>query len=170
MGSSYVATQQFKTPIPFTFEKDTTLSGVESSRDLESDINAGRTVFGLMLNQHYGSNSEGGLNRLNIKIKGDPYWLGYTNTDIDKMPGSAEVGTTGELPLFWNKHELVAVHFKYPVQVKDNGDPELRSSEVYSGIFSVFSVQNDFTDGKFSQTLIGARQRTITIDPKILDQ
>lgn len=89
---------------------------------------------------------------IEIGIRGDPYWMGFPNSDINLNNGRTELAQydQGTLNFFLNAN--------LPVSDED-GQGRRKPSPDYqlSGIYSVLNVINRFSNGQFTQYLKARR-------------
>lgn len=115
---------------------------------------------------------------IRMDILGDPAWLGQSqfipptpvNSNGSSVDNNIEFFRGGEKDNIWNPtlrcfnvdvaEPVINLTFKTPQDLNDQtGLYELSSSRqaVFSGLYKVFQVQHNFTDGKFTQTLTMTR-------------
>jgi hypothetical protein len=115
---------------------------------------------------------------IRMDILGDPAWLGQSqfipptpvNRNGSSVDNNIEFFRGGEKDNIWNPtlrcfnmdvaEPVINLTFKTPQDLNDQtGVYELSSERqaVFSGLYKVFQVQHNFTDGKFTQTLTMTR-------------
>lgn len=114
-----------------------------------------RSVYSTILNQMYGT-MDSNLNSIELTVRGDPYWLGVTNTeDRTAKPADSANYIFGE--------QAFLVKFFLPQGIDDEGMPILTMTDSYSGFYNVVKVTNRFNQGKFTQVLDGIRISTMRV-------
>lgn len=102
---------------------------------------------------------------LNLKILGDPYFLGDTGHGNFTIP-TAGAGINTEGSVDWQTGEIfVKVTFRTPEDANtDSGMYDFGNTKTvreFTGIYKVLQVDSEFTKGKFTQTL-GLTKQTVT--------
>jgi hypothetical protein len=114
-----------------------------------------RSVYSTILNQMYGA-IDSNLNSIELTVRGDPYWLGVTNTeDRTAKPADSANYIFGE--------QAFLVKFFIPQGIDEEGMPILTLTDSYSGFYNVIKVTNKFNQGKFTQVLDGVRISTMQV-------
>jgi hypothetical protein len=94
------------------------------------------------------SNTSGDLANIEMKIKGDTYWLGdpiLTDAPAPTTAGSAAFVLTVKSPVLYGENGLAA---PYPTAL--------------NGLYTVQFVDHEFNQGVFTQTLYGTVDRNIS--------
>lgn len=110
----------------------------------------GRSLYGALLDQMYDTRA---LQKIDIDIKGDPWWLGgqYENMFKD---GSQDKGS----PDYSLGDSYFLLTFRYPYGVhEETGQPQFKQENVFNGIYRIIEVTADFADGKFTMKLSAIR-------------
>lgn len=137
--------------IPQTFDRETVKTLQNESGDVESDIQPGQRNFFMYLNQVLQVSPV--FMALDLSIRGDPYWMG--NSTLTEPLGSPQ--PTQNFDGVWADNNIL-IQFYIPMGVDpDSGAPILDKSNLYSGLYMVTQVNNIFTNGKFTQMLIGSK-------------
>jgi hypothetical protein len=147
-------------PLPITIYQDGDNPAVETSTGTPSQANNGKSIYGTLLNQLYGS-FDGNLQNISLDIKGDPYWLG-PGVDSDIIIDES----SDTRPVFMNGEHMFAFRFKMP-QGFDSGQVSVPKDEdslqgagntnIVTGFYAVLRVVNKFAGGAFKQTLEATR-------------
>jgi len=135
-------------PLPTSFKQDNNKPSIDktiSSTNLRS-----RSIYGMVLNQLYGSLDQN-LNKVDLLIRGDPYWLGTTNTE------SIVTKSTDRRPNFIQGEHNFLLKFMLPQGIDDEGRPILKITDMFSGYFAVQEVTHKFEEGQFTQSLKAVR-------------
>jgi len=126
--------------------------GPGSGTNVTPDRSSGRIQLGNM-QMELGGGSE--LAKIDIDIKGDPYWLGQSN--LTKQQRGSNTGIAGfaiyeqGAPMFW-------LNVNSPVEPDpDTGKMEFVNNVTISGIFKVTNVISRFQNGAFTQSLAAIR-------------
>lgn len=136
--------------LPMSFTQDGKDPRYQVQPSIESNNLRGRSIYGMILNQLYGS-MDGNLMNINMLIRGDPYWLGVTNME------SNDVKSSDTTPNFINGEHMFLLKFFLPQGFNEDGSPILNLTDLYSGFYAVMRVEHNFTDGQFTQNLNGVR-------------
>ena len=135
-----------------TLSSDTVDSGNALQQNVTPDKSTGRIKLGNMYMELTGGSE---LQKINIEIKGDPYWLGMSN--LTKQFRNANTGIADfaiyeqGAPMFW-------LNVNSPVEPDpDTGKMEFVNNVTVSGIFKVTSVISRFVNGAFTQSLEAIR-------------
>ena len=149
----------------------TTASAVEADRTKQ------RSAYGMLLDQLYGGgNSQKDMLRITITIRGDPYWLGRdpaTESSLSTTTPSTSLGIGSSTSLTsQSTQNTLNLHLPDPMKgeicfilrvnipqgVDENtGTAKLVESEMYTGFYWADTIENDFQDGSFTQTITANR-------------
>lgn len=123
--------------------------------DFPGQWDRGRSLVGALLSQMTG-NMSNNLNKIELEIRGDPYWLGFSQLD------RTAVMTKGFTPTPLTSHTApdlsqgaihIAFVFRIPSGIDTNGAPKIRSDDVFTGVYEVVMIKNTFEGGLFKQIL-----------------
>ena len=135
-----------------TLSSDTVDSGAALQQNVTPDRSTGRIKLGNMYMELTGGSE---LQKINIEIKGDPFWLGMSN--LTKQFRGASTGIADfaiyeqGAPMFW-------LNVNSPVEPDPNtGKMEFVNNVTISGIFKVTNVISRFINGAFTQSLEAIR-------------
>lgn len=150
-GTGYAEDLEFSNSLlPMSFMQDGKDPRYNIAPSVESTNLRSGSVYAMILNQLYGT-FDGNLQNIELEIRGDPYWLGLTNTESPSSKSSEIV------PNFINGEHMFLLKFFIPQGIDDEGQPILRLTDMYSGFYAVMRVVSKFNGGKFTQTLISTR-------------
>ena len=157
------ATDGNQSYLPITVLQDSDNPSTNVQKGSSTDNNKNKSIYGALLNQLYGT-IDGNLQALQLEIKGDPYWLGPTNTSnvIYSTPSSDTA------PNYMNGEHIFVFRFKLPLGINPaTGSTNVNSgsesnnrngdSNIITGFYATSQVTNHFREGKFTQTLNGTR-------------
>lgn len=114
----------------------------------------GKAVMSSVFDQSFGM-VEKELQKIQLDIKGDTFWLG--NTDMDNAPENSDKSNRNHPFNQLGDHYLLLT-FKYPVGTEDDGTPIFEKNNcMFNGIYAVNSVTSTFSGGKFTQSLTALR-------------
>jgi len=117
--------------------------------------NRNKSIYGSLLDQ---KDASLGLNQIdNLKIKGDPYWLG--NNPVNVLLGQQVNQNAYNLI---NGGCYILLTLKYPYNWAETGNYSFRTNDVYNGVYNVTQIDNHFVNGQFTQTLHAIRTATIS--------
>ncbi len=150
-GGAYAEDLNFSPSVlPMSFVQDGKDPRYNVSPGMESANQRSRSVYAMILNQLYGT-FDGNLQTIELEIRGDPYWLGLTNTE------SPSAKSTETVPNFINGEHMFLLKFFLPQGIDDEGKPILQLTDMYSGFYATTRVVSRFTNGKFTQMLYSTR-------------
>lgn len=129
--------------------------------NIEGTISKGRPYFTAIMNQMYGSS--GDMVKLDLSVRGDPYWLGEPNPRARLDPPTNATGSD-----LTASDVYILMTFDFPVRFDDGGfgdqadsfkgtglaDLE-RGENGFNGIYLITEITSEFSDGKFTQKLTG---------------
>ena len=142
--------------LPMSFVQDGKDPRYNVSPGLESSNLRSRSVYAMILNQLYGT-FDGNLQTIDMEIRGDPYWLGLTNTE------SPSTKSTETVPNFINGEHMFLLKFFIPQGIDEEGRPILRLTDMYSGFYATTRVVSKFVNGRFTQTLYSTRVPAMSV-------
>ncbi len=169
-----------------TTESPFTISYIES--DFGQGMNAsgdtvsttGRSLLSSLFSQAEANPMMGDLLNIELKIKGDPYWIeppavgrnAKLESIFDKELAKRGLGTTSSAPASSETEAADYIkgqaYFVFNSVTSSEWDPVsgLRpagaaQNNLISGVYGVINVRHEFSQGQFVQTLLGVR------DPKI---
>jgi hypothetical protein len=120
----------------------------------------GKTIFGTVMNQLEGPMTAQ-MMTLNMKIMGDPYWIGPGNLE-QVVRRANDIKTEGSADFTIGDNALT-LEFGYPLGTDASDNVVINRSETFTGIYRVTKVSHDFSDGKFTQTIEGVRMPLIDL-------
>jgi hypothetical protein len=136
----------------------------EARHDMASGMvgasDQGRAIYGTILNQLEGSMTSQLMN-ITLEITGDPYWIGPSNMEQVVLRNN-DIDVTGVADYTIGDNTMVII-FKYPLGTNDDGSPKLEENEVFTGLYRVTKVQNNFNESGFKQTLDAIRMPLIDL-------
>lgn len=115
----------------------------------------GGSLTGALLNQLYAPEVNA-LVRIDLEIRGDPYWLGLSNMErravLNDVVKPEEMYSN--LPNFSEGDNTFALTLRFP----SNMDPEtgaliFRTDDVFNGLYRLNRIQHTFADGTYTQKL-----------------
>ena len=136
----------------YTVSSDTVDTGDDLQKNVTPDQSTGRIKLGNMYMELSGGNE---LAKIDLEIKGDPYWLGMSN--LTKQFRNAMSGIA-DFAIYEQGANLFWLNVRSPVEPdEDTGKMEFVDNTTISGIFKVTSVISRFTNGAFTQSLGAVR-------------
>lgn len=139
----------------------------------------GGSLTGALLNQLY-EPIVTALVRIDLEIKGDPYWLGLSNMErravLNDVVKPDEMYTN--LPNYSQGDNTFALTLRFPSTMDgETGAPVFRTDDVFNGLYRLNRVQHTFTDGAYTQKLSATKLElamlpasTLTEDDLIIQQ
>jgi LAS superfamily LD-carboxypeptidase LdcB len=133
----------------------------------EGAVSKGRSYFSAISNQIFGN--KGQLISLDMTIRGDPYWLGEPNVD-NRLKGyqQGDEARPADSRDITGGDALAVVTFAFPQKYDDGGPLENadsfagtgmtdinRKQNGFNGVYYIRAVESSFTNGLFTQKLIG---------------
>lgn len=154
-------------PITYSETEDiATDRKVEMNKDVETGKGTGRPYINSLFTQAF-SMGDGNMSKIELKVKGDPFWLepspimnntGYAGIESPEpsayVPSDDQVNTTV-------MHNYILFTTRTAAIPDDTTGVANLKSTYYNGVYGVNQVEHNFANGLFTQTLIGA------IDPII---
>jgi len=157
--------------VPLSIAQTSSDPAVNVSGLVEANFSQSRSLYGAALRQLYTGGGPGftpDLMKINMTIKGDPYWLGLTEIEIEEMifknNSSTKQDETIQLnrPDFNSSTPLFLLTFGAPSKISEKtGLAELKKEQVFSGVYRAVRVISKFKDGKFTQELEAVRDTEI---------
>jgi hypothetical protein len=132
-----------------------------------------RSVYGAVLNQLYGGLAFQ-MASIKMDIKGDPYWLGATNTEraflLAKRPPFYQVrlleteSVDLDRPNYERGEVMFIVQFKYPSGFDgETGSPVMKTNDYFTGAYVVKRIIHRFEGGQFKQSVEAMRAPLIDV-------
>lgn len=119
----------------------------------------GGSLTGALLNQLYEPNVTA-LVRIDLEIRGDPYWLGLSN--LERRAVLNDVVQPGEvyqnLPNFSGGDNTFVLSLRFPTTTDPvTGDLLFRSDDVFNGLYRCNRIAHTFTDGNYTQKITATK-------------
>lgn len=116
----------------------------------------GASLVGALLNQIH-TPTISALNKINLDIRGDPYWIGRSNLEKTAFHYQDEkVSIVPDFSLADSTFgdSAMTLIFRFPSKIDpDTGVPVIRRDDMFTGVYRVINVKNTFADGQFKQSL-----------------
>lgn len=109
-----------------------------------------KSIYGAVLDQLYSPLTQQFI-RINMGIKGDPYWLGAAN--LERRVAPPTIGLKSLLPNYFEGDNTLLLTFRYPNNFGEEGIPVIREQDVFNRIYRVVGVVHKFSGGQFHQSL-----------------
>jgi hypothetical protein len=156
-------------PVPITIAPESISSEGRTSQSVEEAWQKGKTLLGATLNQINGIFKTIDLMQIDLDIRGDPYWFGYSITDADYYSNTKK--PTSSMAFYALGEHAFALVFRFPQGFDSNGNVQatqyatqnqsgqvqLMPSDVINAIYNVWWVHSKFSSGVFTQTLKATR-------------
>lgn len=144
----------------FTKQIDTEIDSNRVTENLEETTDLGRSIYGVVTDQLYNDQTYANLLKIDMTIRGDPFWLGESDIEVLNRLDTNTTTTPG-LTGFANYlrgENCFFLTFKTPQNFNDNtGFVDVKNAGLFVGVYSVIRVLNTFSDGKFTQKLEAIR-------------
>lgn len=119
----------------------------------------GGSLTGALLNQLYEPNVTA-LVRIDLEIRGDPYWLGLSN--LERRAVLNDVATPDQmysnLPNFSGGDNTFALTLRFPQTTdSETGDLIFRTDDVFNGLYRCNRINHTFADGSYTQKLTATK-------------
>ena len=119
----------------------------------------GGSLTGALLNQLYEPNVTA-LVRIDIEIKGDPYWLGLSN--LERRAVLNDVVSPDQmysnLPNFSQGDNTFALTLRFPQTTDaETGELIFRTDDVFNGLYRCNRINHTFSDGAYTQKLTATK-------------
>ena len=175
--STYADDENYSSALNTIYDLPVTLrqkAGLLNSVDgvVESNGDTRRSIYAALLDQLYG-NIDSNLARIELTIKGDPYWLGKPGYNSLYSMGFSVVGTTSQTidndvvpnitpadtyANYTVGENVIVLRYVLPQGFDEStGRPLLKQNETYTGFYSVNTIVHKFSNGMFTQDLTGFR-------------
>lgn len=124
-----------------------------------------RGLYGAILEQLYGPLTSG-LITVELEIRGDPYWLGYSNLERKShmSNGPPDLTPNAALPNNQEGDCVFLLNFDFPFEIDpETGGPTIRENEngerldTFNGMYRTIRVVHNFDGGQFTSTIHGSR-------------
>ncbi|NBR60169.1 MAG: hypothetical protein EBT86_00695 [Actinobacteria bacterium] len=164
-GNKYDASSEYASGMHGNYRVGDTLSQLVQIRNAEIDIGAnqggtagedpGRIAARSF---HKAINSMAEMCNLNMKILGDPFYLGDSGMGNYTAPASNVRGATADKSINYQRGEVyIEVNFRNPIDINHlTGHYDFPSAETlpaFSGLYRVGTVESTFNRGTFTQSL-----------------
>jgi hypothetical protein len=125
---------------------------IDTPTDTQGIVSPDNSTGAIKFGESYMELSGGGeLSKIDIDIKGDPYWLGMSN--LTKQSRDAQTGIA-EFAMYETGSSMFWLNVKSPTEPDENtGKMEFVDNTTISGIFKVTKVISRFQAGQFVQSL-----------------
>jgi hypothetical protein len=128
-------------------------------KNFEETTEYSRSIFGIITNQMYGI-TYGQLQQIKMTVRGDPYWMGESTFQTIQRLRSFQIEETLD-PNSANYlvgEQSFLLTFKTPVKEDEfTGVSKLQEQTTFKGVYTVYYVESNFSQGKFTQTLTAIR-------------
>lgn len=157
-------------PIPITIRTDNdpqtqnTSQGADSNKAMSNLSNpkavpSGRGFIGSILGNLFNPSF---LLKIQLEIRGDPYWLGQSNIKENEIAASVATSTIQTVDRDYANYLFTDHLFVLSFRTGENyneetGLMEFTTSQFVNGVYAVLQVTNTFREGKFTQTLIAGK-------------
>ena len=155
----------------FIKQVDSSIDTLRTGQNLEDTTDTGRSIFGIITNQLYDNTVFTNLLKVDLEVRGDPFWLGESDVEILNRLNSNTVDQpgSGQAANYLKGENCFFLTFNTPQNYNENtGFVEVKKSELYMGVYSVVKVRHVFEGGKFTQHLEAIRD--IQTSAKTLQQ
>lgn len=119
----------------------------------------GGSLTGALLNQLYEPMTTS-LVKIDLEIKGDPYWLGLSN--LERRAVNLDIikpdDAYANLPNFSEGDNTFALTLRFPATINgDTGELIFRKDDVFNGLYRCNRIEHTFADGKFTQKITATK-------------
>lgn len=131
-----------------------------TNENLEETSDLGRSVFTVVMDQLYQDSADTNLQKIELEIRGDPYWLGESDVEVFSRLETNNVSqiATSQFANYLRGENCFFLTFKTPKNYNDTtGFVELQNADMFVGIYAVQKISHNFSDGKFTQKLQAIR-------------
>ena len=103
------------------------------------------------------------LSHINLSIRGDPYWLGFTHLDTPNYLTNRVYNP--DMAAFNTGEYLFLLTFNIPKGIdEESGAPEIIRNEAYTALYLALEINNLFDGGNFTQEIHAIRDANIDIN------
>lgn len=143
-------------PFKITYTQQNNESVHSTGTGLVGPWHRGASLVGALFNQMH-SPMINALTKINLDIRGDPYWIGRSNlekTAFHYQDEKVPITPDFSLPNSTAGDTAIALVFRFPSKIDpESGVPIIRRDDMFTGVYRVINVKNVFSDGQFKQTL-----------------
>ena len=142
-------------PFKISYSQQNNESEQSTGTGFNGPWHRGSSLVGALFNQLHAPVSQALIN-ISLDIRGDPYWLGYSNVERSAiLAGIApKAKSTDPIPDIYSGDSAIALIFRFPSKINDQtGVPVIRRDDFFSGLYRVTEVKHSFSEGQFKQTL-----------------
>lgn len=167
VNKQYADTKDRVLPVSFIESE----SSVDLGDTVEASNSSGRHVVNSLFTQAF-SGVGGDLVNIELRIKGDPFWLArpiMTQTSVETL-ARLSVDPSEYVPTTNSFNPTMAENFilfvlRTPTEADDTTGviKEQSTSNVYSGLYGVYKVEHEFSKGRFTQVLSCVRDPLVDI-------
>lgn len=150
----------------FIRQNDPAIDVSRVNENIEETKDFGRSIFGIIANQMY-SSTYSDLLEIELEIRGDPFWLGETDSEsIRRLRSFRTRETSGKTFANYLRGEnSFFLTFNTPRGYNENtGFVDIKESTTFVGVYNVISVIHSFTEGRFTQRLTAVRDLNTNAD------
>lgn len=151
--------------LPVTLEPDKLTDNAFSS-GISDTTSPSRSIYTSIANQAYSGMIEKNLLRINITIKGDPYWLGSTNSDSieDEFGDVTSNNSENGLPKLNSGAEYFILRFNLPEKIdEETVQPTLGEANLVTSPYQVLTITHKWESGKWTSELDAIRPPNMNI-------
>ena len=130
----------------------------EMAKSLTGQWHPAQPIAATVFAQVFANTMTTSFQRIELTIRGDPYWLGMSNLERRiVLSGNGSTNDTANIPDFSSGNPAFILKFQYPLQIGDDFKPILKNSVVFNGIYEAYRVKHSFSEGTFKQTVFANR-------------
>lgn len=143
----------------FSKQVDPSIDVRRTTENLEETSDVGRSVFATVMNQLYQDSADTNLLKIELEIRGDPYWLGESDVEVyNRLETNSISQLSNTFANYLKGENCFFLTFKTPKNYNDStGFVELQNADLFVGVYAVQKITHNFSDGKFTQKIQAIR-------------
>jgi hypothetical protein len=148
--------------IPVSIDKSSKDGNQEGRGSVEGRAPIEQSMTTAILNQLRGGN----LLEINLTVRGDPYWLGFTHLERENYLAINQEQDPN-LTAFNTGEYLFLLKFNIP-KGDTIGEPNIVQNDAFTGLYLARYITHNFENGSFTQTISAIRDINIDITQLVL--
>ena len=130
------------------------------TENIEETTDLGRSIFNIVMDQLYQDSADTNLLKIELEIRGDPFWLGESDVEMFNRLESNNVSqpVNTNFANYLKGEHCLFLTFKTPKTYNEaTGFVDVQNTDTFLGVYIVQRVTHTFADGKFTQKLEAIR-------------
>ena len=152
--------EQDKILLYYSKQVDPSIDPRRVTENIEETTDLGRSIFVTVMDQLYQDSADTNLQRIELEIRGDPFWLGESDTEMYNRLESHQIGqpVNSNFANYLHGEHCFFLTFKTPKTYdQSTGFVNSQTADLFVGVYAVQKVSHSFSNGKFVQKLLAIR-------------